>query len=561
MGVIVTLIIGIFIFPAGTVADDVVSEITDVSHTPKWPVYGEGVNITATVSDPDGISTVDIIYCDDMLCYAPIAMTQIGSTDNYYGILPFMEGTWVNGSWVGYNIQVLDINFNITETKKIYYFYVSAINMTASVDENEIRMGESITISGSAIFNGNETSRVENSNLTIKITDQDSQINYVYIKTDSEGNFSKEIQFNSPGVYMINLTLTNRSMTAYYETSVMVIDIDHLSEMLQKTTCFPSQQLWVNGTAEYNTGDPVVDSDIEIDLNGTKWTGKTDSNGNYAILIDAPSELGNYDVNVTVTNGTLVHYNETELSVVAVPLPDLALLMEDINVTSDFDPHIAGNEIEIEVKIKNLGLADCEDVRIVIYRGNVSDDDLLAQNDDLAVSCGSYSIYTLTWTPNPGTYELNILVDPQDAFKESFEDNNNATITIFVDSDFDEDEIGDSVDEDDDNDGHLDDVDAFPNDDAEWLDTDLDDIGNNADTDDDGDGLSDLKEDIKKTDPLNPDTDGDGVPDGSDYDPLDPDVTVKPDEPESFPWIFIIIILAVVAMMVIFLMVTRKKEQ
>jgi hypothetical protein len=413
--------------------------------------------------------------------------------------------------------------------------------MTASVDKTTIYMGETVTISGSAIFNGNTSALVENSDLIIKITYPNSTINYEYIKTDSEGNFSRMASFGPPGEYTVNVTLTNRSMSAYFETTVLVKGITYLSEHLQMTTSFPSQDLWVNGTVEYNTHEPVMDSDIEVNLNGTLYTGKTDSNGDYSILVTAPGELGNYDVNVSVTNGSMTLSNTTQLSVVAIPLPDLALLVENINVTSDHTPHIAGNEIEIEIKIHNLGLADCEDVSIAIYRGPVEDDDLLAQNNDLAVSCGSHSIYTLHWTTNNGT--------------------NNATITIFVDSDFDEDEIGDSIDPDDDNDNRTDDVDAFPNDPTEWLDTDSDNIGNNADTDDDGDGLSDLKENIKKTDPLNPDTDGDGVNDGSDYDPLDPEVTTKPDEPDSFPWIFIIIILVIVAMMVVFLVLTRKKEK
>jgi len=44
---------------------------------------------------------------------------------------------------------------------------------------------------------------------------------------------------------------------------------------------------------------------------------------------------------------------------------------------------------------------------------------------------------------------------------------------------------------DDDNDGATNDVDAFPNDPSETLDTDGDGIGNNADWDDDGDGVPD----------------------------------------------------------------------
>ena len=74
------------------------------------------------------------------------------------------------------------------------------------------------------------------------------------------------------------------------------------------------------------------------------------------------------------------------------------------------------------------------------------------------------------------------------------------------------DSVGDPCDHDEDNDGHLDWVDAFPNDPAEWVDTDSDGIGNNADTDDDNDGLVDTKD----PKPLDPDADGDGVKDGVD---------------------------------------------
>ena len=64
-----------------------------------------------------------------------------------------------------------------------------------------------------------------------------------------------------------------------------------------------------------------------------------------------------------------------------------------------------------------------------------------------------------------------------------------------------------------DGDGVPDDIDAFPNDANETVDTDEDGIGNNADPDDDNDGVLDDDDDF----PLNPtgatDTDGDGKPD------------------------------------------------
>ena len=59
-----------------------------------------------------------------------------------------------------------------------------------------------------------------------------------------------------------------------------------------------------------------------------------------------------------------------------------------------------------------------------------------------------------------------------------------------------------TADIDDDNDGVLDDDDAFPLDASESVDTDLDGIGNNADNDDDGDKYLDVTETTAGSNPL-----------------------------------------------------------
>ena len=98
--------------------------------------------------------------------------------------------------------------------------------------------------------------------------------------------------------------------------------------------------------------------------------------------------------------------------------------------------------------------------------------------------------------------------------------------------DTDGDGTGNNADTDDDGDGYSDGQDAFPLNASEWLDTDSDGIGNNTDTDDDGDGYSDNQDAF----PLNAtewlDTDSDGIGNNTD---TDDDGDGYSDNQDAFP--------------------------
>jgi uncharacterized repeat protein (TIGR01451 family) len=102
----------------------------------------------------------------------------------------------------------------------------------------------------------------------------------------------------------------------------------------------------------------------------------------------------------------------------------------------------------------------------------------------------------------------------------------------------DEDGIPNHLDPDDDNDGFPDEIDAFPFDPGEWVDTDGDGVGDNADafpndpmetTDSDGDGVGDNRDAFPNDPTETADSDGDGVGDNGDAFPDDPTEAVDTD--------------------------------
>lgn len=125
------------------------------------------------------------------------------------------------------------------------------------------------------------------------------------------------------------------------------------------------------------------------------------------------------------------------------------------------------------------------------------------------------------WIAEPGDHTLKALFVPFENYNDDPSNNYvEKTITVFADTD--RDGKANKDDPDDDNDGVLDEADAFPLNKNESLDTDGDTLGNNKDEDDDNDGVLDIEEIKAGIDPLKLDTDGDGVNDKNDPYPLDP---------------------------------------
>jgi len=207
---------------------------------------------------------------------------------------------------------------------------------------------------------------------------------------------------------------------------------------------------------------------------------------------------------------------------------DLSLNVSDITFSKE-NP-VEGEEVRVFARVFNVGDEDiCGFVTFSLNGQEIADP------QPISVKVGTYDDVFIDWVFAPGTHNIGAEIVGTYPADENIENNEAGQESYFVDSDVDEDEIGDRVDDDNDNDGLTDEEesvlgtdylnpdtdgdevqdsdDIFPLDAAEWADTDEDGLGNNLDTDDDNDGLTDEVELALNINPLDPDTDHDLISD------------------------------------------------
>jgi hypothetical protein len=496
-------------------------EISDVLHIPKYPKNSETIEVRVRVTDPSGV-VVPVIFMHCMypseVCAPPMDMTPLGGNVHNIEIGPFSQ----NEQYVDYYFLVEDGLGNSGQSGLHWIYMPNFMEVGMNVNPTSTYTMNSVWVNGSAIYGfKNATIRKINStapaafsavNVSIKGTGV-----YRLGMTDLNGNYSLRITMPpSPGNRMMNVSLSNRSIYGWNETTINIQQLKILhSPQLSKTVMYPDNTIWVNGTATYNNGSKAIGSNVSVRIDGQEWHGSTNSAGHYSVLVTSPSVAGSYDVSVTASNQTVLVTNTTVLSILVtdVPVPDLSLTADDITI-SDTRP-IVNRDFSIDVRIHNTGSLDALDFYVEVRIDGV----LEHQEYVASLAQGTYHSFDFLWsTMNGRNITIIVFSDPLNTLAEAVENNNNASKTVYVDGDFDGDGVGDTLDDDDDNDGHPDDGDEFPYDPTEWMDTDKDGMGDNKDIDDDGDGYPDWRDRFPLDDGDWEDTDNDGLGNNNDDD-------------------------------------------
>ena len=175
---------------------------------------------------------------------------------------------------------------------------------------------------------------------------------------------------------------------------------------------------------------------------------------------------------------------------------------------------VLNGETEVEIQVADVvGGTSIERVLAFVDDPDsyipIPDEPLLAQDGvELTLNSSGNWSGLLTGFEIKGDYEVSVVAENKSGLFSIPSESDTVTIKQLegrlpiIEADTDADGLGDFNDADDDNDGVIDELDAFPLDPTETVDTDGDGLGDGSDDDDDGDGYSDEAEAAAGTNPL-----------------------------------------------------------
>ncbi len=118
--------------------------------------------------------------------------------------------------------------------------------------------------------------------------------------------------------YSISTRDTENNMNQTDWTWVKVAADITFNSTLSASTIVQGKSVWANGTALYddNATTPVETSDVRLTIEGTSVdvSNTTDSQGRFNISFVAPDSVGDFEVNVSVTNRSLSNYSLAPLN-------------------------------------------------------------------------------------------------------------------------------------------------------------------------------------------------------------------------------------------------------
>ncbi|MFQ6127663.1 MAG: hypothetical protein ACE5QW_02000 [Thermoplasmata archaeon] len=268
-------------FQPNAMGDNFGPEISNVTWFPKYPMENENVTFNATVVDSDNIFSVELIICFPGTCNStPMADLNGDST---YGVeYPMQPGS----DYADIQISAMDSQFNLNQTEKQYFPIVHWINPTAHPSPNFPVINDPLWVNGTAFYDDNMSAPAEQSPVTLEIVET-GQTWTGYVQSNGDFSFALSAP-DEHGSYSLNVTVTNRTMTASILVPLEVADIDTDGDGIPNyqdddddNDGLTDEEEASLGTSPINPdtdGDGFDDSEDALPLNQSEWL-DTDEDG------------------------------------------------------------------------------------------------------------------------------------------------------------------------------------------------------------------------------------------------------------------------------------------
>jgi len=195
--------------------------INDVEYSPLFPTPRDTLNISADVTDPDGVKSVYISYCNKTNCFLPAYMKSTGG-DAYSGQIDL--SVFYPGDVIGFEVNADDSlgNANITQNYTVTIMKVpNSIELIAFLSRGMCGPGDNITVNGTAAYDNGAPAIDAN----ISVTVSKSAISWD-TKTGNMGDF--KLNFSAPkndGNYNISVRASAGNFTGFAKKSLRVTSI------------------------------------------------------------------------------------------------------------------------------------------------------------------------------------------------------------------------------------------------------------------------------------------------------------------------------------------------
>lgn len=404
--------------------------IISVSYTPPSPAIGEEITFNVSAEDNDGM--IFEYYWD------------FGDGNDYSENVTYAEdGTFDGEATHSYSFRsTFPVTVTVTDENGAQNTTQISVVIANSPPECEItypnendQVSDLVSIEGTSDDFDGSVSRVE-----VKIDNGDWQ--------SASGKDPWSFSWDTSTYYNGQHTIYARAYDTEEYTeppASIVVNVSNartgieLTEFLDPTTVDAGGTVTVWGNVIYNTGEPVVNADINISIlnENIYWDTSTDENGDYFYEINAPTESGPYWIKVAATKSTFSDDTQEKITVqTPTDQPDLAISGSDI-ILDDDEPY-SGQTVKITVTVRNTGTAEANSVTVNAYYGDPATTGQAISPDGTktitVVGAEQSQFVTMTWDTSgiTGNYDVFIVLDPSNSITESDEDNNKASTLITI---------------------------------------------------------------------------------------------------------------------------------